>query len=247
MERSNKTDRRWVAIVTGASRGIGAAIARRLASEGLATVLAARTQSDLDAQVQTIRRAGGEACAVCCDMASENDLARLVEETEARFGRLDVLVNSAGIGVFKPLAETTTSEWDRVMAVNVRGPFVLSRMALPLMSAGGSGCIVNMGSVVSVKGYVNQGAYSASKHALLGMTKVLAQEAQASGIRVHIICPGGVDTDLVSSARPDLDQSVLMSADEMADIAWFLIDQRGNAVVDQINVRRLVSSPWFSE
>jgi len=247
MELPSKTDRRRVAIVTGASRGIGAAIARRLASEGLATVLAARTQSDLDAQVQTIRRAGGEAGAVCCDMASEDDLAQLVDETRARYGRLNVLVNSAGIGVFKPLVETTTCEWDRVMAVNARGPFMLSRMALPLMIAGGGGCIVNIGSVVSVKGYVNQGAYSASKHALLGMTKVLAQEAQDSGVRVHIICPGGVDTDLVSSARPDLDRSVLMSADELADMAWFLINQRGNAVVDQINVRRRVSAPWFSE
>jgi len=247
MERYGETDRRQVAIVTGASRGIGAAIARRLASEGFSTVLAARTEGDLEAQVQGIRRSGGQACAVTCDMASEDDLSRLVSETKARYGRPDVLVNSAGIGVFKPLVDTTTSEWDRVMAVNVRGPFILARLVLPLMTAGGGGCIVNIGSVVSVKGYANQGAYSASKHALLGMTKVLAQEAQASGIRVHIICPGGVDTDLVSSARPDLDRSVLMSADEMADIAWFLVNQRGNAVIDQINVRRLVSSPWFSE
>ena len=112
------------------------------------------------------------------------------------------------------------------------------------MPAGG--CIVNVASVVGVKGYVNQGAYSASKHALMGLTKVLAQELQPNGIRVHMVCPGGVATDLVKQARPDLDTSDLMTAEEVAEVILFLARQRGRGIVDQINLRRASSAPWFS-
>lgn len=244
---SDKSLNGQVAIVTGASRGIGAAIAKRFAAEGAAVAIAARSAKDLGQVAREIAQAGGKTLPVATDVAREADVRRLVSLTKERFGRLDILVNSAGIGIFCPLADTPTEQWDRVMAVNARGPFMLCREAVPLMAESGGGCIINIGSVVSVKGYVNQGAYSASKHALLGLTKVLAQEVQDEGIRVHIICPGGVDTNLVTQARPDLDRSMLMTAREIADIAMFLVVQRGNAIIDQINVRRLVSKPWFSE
>jgi 3-oxoacyl-[acyl-carrier protein] reductase len=143
--------------------------------------------------------------------------------------------------------ETTTEEWDRVMAVNVRGAFMMSRQVVPLMAAQESGCIVNVSSVVGIKGYLNQGAYTASKHALMGLTKVLAGETAPLGIRVHAICPGGVDTDLVGQARPDLKRDDLIQPQEIADLVALLVGQRGNAIVDQINVRRATSSPWFSE
>jgi 3-oxoacyl-[acyl-carrier protein] reductase len=232
-----------IAIVTGASRGIGAAIARALAGEGAQVALVARSADDLEDVRAGIEAAGGTAWAVPADMAREDEVRRAVQAAVAHGGRVDILVNCAGIGVFAPLAETTLEDWDRVMAVNARGPFLMCREALPHMSAGG--CIINIASVVGVKGYVRQGAYTASKHALLGMTKVLAQEVQPRGIRVHAVCPGGVDTDMVASARPDLDRSDLMTPDEVADIVLFLIHQPGRAVVDQINVRRATSAPWF--
>lgn len=234
-----------VAVVTGASRGIGKAIALALASEGAQVTLVARSRERLESVRQQIVDAGGAAAAVSADVSLEKDVKATIATIAADHGRLDLLVNCAGIGVFKPLAETTLADWDRVMAVNARGAFLMCREALALMAPRRSGCIVNIASVVRVRGYVNQGAYSASKHALMGLTKVLAQEAQPLGIRVHVVCPGGVDTDLVAQARPDLDRSLLMQPEEIAEIVVWLASQQGRAIVDQINVRRSSSAPWI--
>lgn len=235
-----------VAIVTGASRGIGRAIAVMLGCHGVKVAAAARTEGDLLAVCEEVKAVGGEAMAIRTDMTLERDVKRLVRVTVERFGRLDIVINNAGTGVFVPLEETTTEDWDRTMAVNVRGPFMLCREAIPHLKQSGNGAwIINICSVVGVKGYVNQSAYTASKHALLGMTKVLAQEVKQHGIRVHAVCPGGVDTGLVADARPDLDRSVLMQPDEIAEIVLFLLTRTGNAVVDQVNVRRATSDPWF--
>jgi 3-oxoacyl-[acyl-carrier protein] reductase len=103
---------------------------------------------------------------------------------------------------------------------------------------------VNIASVVAVKGYVNQGAYTASKHALLGFTKVLARELHREGIRVHVISPGGVATDLIPSMRPDIPPETLIQPEEIAEIVWFLLSHRGNAVIDEVNVRRISNEPW---
>lgn len=234
-----------VAIVTGASRGIGRAIAVALASRGVQVALAARTAGALAEVAGDIAAHGGTAWPAPTDMADERAIVSLVQATIARWGRLDIVVNCAGIGIYGPLAETPSEAWDRLMAVNARGPFILCRESIPALKKAGGGHIFNIASVVGVKGYANQGAYTASKHALVGFSKVLAQEAQAAGIRVHVLCPGGVDTELAAQARPDLDRSILMAPQEMADIVLFLISQRGNAVIDMVCVRRATSSPWF--
>lgn len=233
-----------VALVTGAGRGIGRSIALSLAANGASISLAARTESQLRAAQEEIEASGAEAASFPTDVSSEPDVVRLVRDTIDRFGRLDILVNNAGIGVFRLLAETTTEEWDRVMAVNVRGPFLLCREALPYLKQREQSFVINITSVVGLKGYANQAAYSASKHAVMGMTKAFAREVQADDVRVHAICPGGVDTELAGQARPDLDRSVLIQPDDIADIVLFLVTREGNAVVDQIDVRRAVSTPW---
>jgi len=233
-----------VALVTGAGRGIGRSIALRLAANGAHVSLAARTESQLRAVQDEIKASGAEAACVPTDVSREADAIRLVRDTIDRFGRLDILVNNAGIGVFRLLAETTTEEWDRVMAVNVRGPFLLCREALPYLKQRERSFVINITSVVGLKGYANQAAYSASKHAVMGMTKAFAREVQADDVRVHAICPGGVDTELAGQARPDLDRSVLIQPDDIADIVLFLVTREGNAVVDQIDVRRRVSTAW---
>jgi 3-oxoacyl-[acyl-carrier protein] reductase len=233
-----------VAIVTGAGRGIGRSIALSLAREGAAVVLAARTMGELAAVRAEIEAGGGVAAAIPTDLRDEAGIVQLVSETAAHFGRLDILVNNAAIGVFKPLAASTAAEWDEVMAVNARAPFLLCREALPHLRRHPPSFIVNINSVVGVKGYANQALYSASKHALLGMTKVLAREVQADGIRVHAILPGGVDTNLAAQARPDLDCSILIQPDEIADAVLFLVTRRGNAVIDQIDLRRASATPW---
>ncbi|MBN1401049.1 MAG: SDR family oxidoreductase [Anaerolineae bacterium] len=248
-----------LALVTGASRGIGRAIALALAAEGAAVALVARSRPDLARLQAEIVAAGGVAEVYPTDVSLESEVRGLWRWVEATFGRLDLLINCAGVGVFKPLAETSAEEWDRVFAVNARGAFLMCREAVACMARRETApanaspaedsswrpCILNVASVVGLKGYLNQGAYSASKHALVGMTKVLAQELQPLGIRVHVVCPGGVDTELISEARPDLDRSVLMQPEEIAELVLFLARQRGRAIVDQINVRRAASAPWI--
>ena len=233
-----------VAIVTGAGRGIGRSIALTLARNGARGSLAARTEAELQAVQSEIESFGGQAASFPTDVSREAEVISLVRNTVERFGRLDILINNAGIGIFGPLVETTTEQWDRIMAINARGPFLLCREAIPYLKKQEQAFIINIASVVGVKGYVNQAAYSASKHAVMGMTKALAKEVQGDGIRVHAICPGGVDTQLLSQARPDLDRSVLMQPEELADIVLSLVTRQGNAVIDEIHVRRAISTPW---
>jgi len=234
-----------VAIVTGASRGIGKAISLALARGGVKVALGARTEADLDAVKAEIEIMGEKAHVVPTDVTSEPALKNLVQKTVDHFGRLDILVNNAGIGMAVSLAETSTEDWDRTMAVNARGPFILCREVIGAMKQVGGGFIINIASVVGIKGYVNQGAYTASKHALMGMTKVLAQEVKNDNIRVHAICPGGVNAGMIAKTRPDLDPSDLIAPEEIADIVMFLLTRKGNAVIDDVHVRRAASDPWY--
>ena len=233
-----------VAIVTGASRGIGRAVALTLAQSGASVSLAARTETQLEMLRTEIAAFGGEVPVFPTDIGREDDVIALVRRTVERFDRLDIVINNAGLGMFGPLETTTVEQWNLLMAVNARGAFLLCREAIPYLRQQELSFIVNISSVVGHKGYANQSAYSASKHALMGMTKALAKEVQKDGIRVHAICPGGVDTDLVRDARPDLDPAVLMQPQEIADIVLFLVTRRGNAVIDQVNVRRAASTLW---
>ena len=233
-----------VAIITGASRGIGKSIAITLSRQGINIALAARSADKLNQVKKEIEDSGGKALCIPTDIADEKQIQELVRQTISHFGRLDIVINNAAIGIFKPLAETSLEEWKMVMSVNSTGPFILCREAIPYLKKQQISYIVNISSVVGVKGYENQSAYTASKHALMGMSKSLAKEVRDMGIRVHAICPGGVDTELVSNARPDLDTSVLMKPQEIADTVLFLLSMKGNAVIDEIHLHRRSSTPW---
>lgn len=234
-----------VALITGASRGIGRAIAQTLAKKGLSLALCARSQTQLEALRDELRSSGVEVFILPGDLADPQFPPRFVREAGEYFGRIDVVVNNAGVALSKPLEETTLEEWELQMAVNVRAPFLICREALPYLRRSSLATIINISSVVGTKGYVHQGAYTASKHALMGFTKVLARELHREGIRVHVIAPGGVETDLIATMRPDLLGEKLIAPSEIAEIVWFLLSLRqGNAVIDEVNVRRASNEPW---
>lgn len=234
-----------VALVTGGSRGIGRAIAVALAREGASLVLAARTTATLAEAADLVRRAGGRTEPVVTELAEEESIRNLVRVTRETFGRLDILINNAGITHSAPLEATRTEDLDRCWAVNARAPFILCREALPLLRQAPAGFIVNISSVVGVKGYPLQSAYTASKHALRGMTIALAEELRGTNIRVHVVCPGAVDTGMVGNVRPDIRQEDLIRPDEIAELVLYLVTRSGNAVVDELHIRRAAAAPWF--
>ncbi|HCS74473.1 MAG TPA: 3-oxoacyl-ACP reductase [Clostridiales bacterium] len=233
-----------VALVTGASRGIGYAIATALAQNGINIAINSRSVEDLERVTKDLSSYGVKVLACPADLSDPQAPAELIEDVIAHFGQLDILINNAGIAIPKALMDTSAEEWDRHMAINARAPFLLSREAVPHLKKSNHATIINISSVVGTKGYINQGAYTASKHALVGMTKVLAQEVFDDGIRVHIIAPGGVATEMVASTRPDLNLSDMPTPSDIAEIVMFLLTHRGNAVIDEINVRRSGKIPW---
>jgi 3-oxoacyl-[acyl-carrier protein] reductase len=233
-----------VALVTGAGRGIGAAIARSLAAHRAHTYLAARTLSELETVSREIREAGGKATVVPADLTEESQVVALFETVRGQVGRLDVLINNAGIGIFGSLAEFAAEDLDRMYRVNLRGTFLCSREALKLMAPSRSGYIINIASVLGFKGYPNQGGYTASKHGVMGLTKTLAVEARELGIRVSAVEPGAVYTELVGAARPDLDPASLLHPDDVAGAVLYLLSLSERAAVDEIYIRRRNSSPF---
>jgi NAD(P)-dependent dehydrogenase (short-subunit alcohol dehydrogenase family) len=234
-----------VAIVTGASRGIGRAISIALAQESATVVLAARSIRKLQETAQQVTQAGGKAKIVVTDLTDEKSIKNLVKITSKKFGRLDILVNNAGITHSAKLKETKTKDWDRCFLVNSRAPFLLCREALPLLEKAEAAYIINIASVVGVKGYPLQSAYTASKHAIRGMTISLAEELKNTNIRVHLLCPGGVDTELIPRVRPDLKSEDLMKPEEIAELVVYLVTHKGKARIDELHIRRSTSTPWF--
>ena len=178
------------------------------------------------------------------DLTEDGAAAGCVEAVLARFGRLDILVNNAGMALSCPFEQTTAEQFDRIMALNVRAPYFLCQAALPALRQSDHATIVNIASVVGHKGYPLQSAYAASKHALIGMSKSLANEVYEQGVRVHIIAPGAVFTDMVRISRPDLSGEGMILAEDIADLAAFLVTHRTNAVIDEIQVHRAGKAPF---
>src|ERR1700681_1281981 len=182
-----------VAIVTGGGRGIGRAIARRFAADGAAVLVAARTESEVRTVAAQIEQSGGHASFVTGDVSQDADCAHIVAAAEAQLGGVSILVNNAGdYGPVKPVEEITPAEWDRVVAVHLRGAFLLTRLVLPGMYARGSGVILNISSLSAKSAFGWGSPYAAAKAGMLGLTRVAAAEAARKGVRVNAICPGPV-------------------------------------------------------
>jgi NAD(P)-dependent dehydrogenase (short-subunit alcohol dehydrogenase family) len=235
-----------ICLVTGASKGIGLAISKTLASEGAFVVLCARSVDKLEAACGEIVEQGGKCAFAFVDMSDESSIQSLVAKISAEYGCIDILVNNAGVTHSDLLENTRTADWDRCIRVNATGPFILCREALGLVRSAERGFIINVGSVVSIKGYPSQCAYTASKHALRGMTLSLAEDVNGTHVSAHMICPGGVDTDMVGDVRPDINKDELIFPQEIADIVLFIVTRKGRGIMDEFRIRRGTSGPWFS-
>ena len=227
------------ALVTGGGGGIGREIAAQLKAAGANVAICGRNVEKLEAAAHAI----GGALTLPGDLLDDTYVQSCVDRTVEAFGGLDILINNAGVALSKPFAETAIEDFDRVMATNVRAPFILIRSALPQLRKA-RGRVINIASVVAHKGYPLQSAYAASKHALLGLSKSLANELYEDGVRVHVISPGGVYTDMAKVARPDLSPDGLISAAEVADAVMFLLSLDKNAVIDEICLHRQGKAPF---
>lgn len=217
-----------VAIITGAGRGVGRATALLFARAGAKVVLFSRTRAQLEEVAASISQAGGDALAVAGDVSREEDVLALFEQVQERYGRLDILVNCAGIVAVRPFIEMDTSTWDRVININLRGTFLCCREAFRLMSVQKQGVIINISSLSGVKGvekFPGLSAYNVSKSGVAGLTEILAVEGKPYNIRVSVVSPGAVDTEMLHQAAPHLKAG--MTAEEMAEILFFLADDSG--------------------
>jgi NAD(P)-dependent dehydrogenase (short-subunit alcohol dehydrogenase family) len=232
-----------VAIITGGGTGIGRGIALALSGEGAKIVLCGRRLAPLEGTAAAVRAAGGEALSLQADVSVEADVERLVETTLRSFGRVDILVNNAGIGGGDAIHMQDVDEWDAVMAVNLRGPFLLARYALPHMRAHRSGHIINISSESGLEFYPGNGTYGISKHALNALGEYIQRENQEFGIRVDTICPGMVVSEMTGNS-PGLDHSKCLYPEDIADLVLWLLTRRPNVKIGTPILIQTMLNPW---
>jgi 3-oxoacyl-[acyl-carrier protein] reductase len=225
-----------VAVVTGAGRGIGAAIARQLAALGATTVLCGRTKSTLDETARTIAELGGKNEVIPCDVTVLHQLEYAATRVDSTFGRVDILVNNAGIGGFNELLHALPpEEWDRVLNTNLRGVYYAIRAFAPLMIRAYSGHIINISSLAGKNALPKGAAYAASKWGLNGLTYSVAEELRPHNVRVSVICPGSVDTEL--SPHTGKDPNKMLKPDDVAHAVAMLVTQAPQSFMSEILLR----------
>jgi NAD(P)-dependent dehydrogenase (short-subunit alcohol dehydrogenase family) len=225
-----------IALVTGGGRGIGAAIALKLASLGATTIICGRTLARLQHTAGQIRSAGGQAEAMACDVADGNSVSALAERVQKTFGRLDILVNNAGIGwTGGPLHTMPPEKWDTIFNTNLRGVFYAIRAFAPMMISGGGGDIVNISSIAGKNALPNGAAYSASKWGLNGLTYSVAEELRGHNIRVSAICPGSTHTEF--SPHEGKSPEKMLMPEDVAHAVEMLVTQRPQAFVSEVILR----------
>jgi 3-oxoacyl-[acyl-carrier protein] reductase len=225
-----------VAVITGAGRGIGAAIARRLASLGATTVLLGRTQSSLDETARAIVDSGGKAEVIPCDVTLLHQLEYAAARVDSTFGRADILVNNAGIGGFTELLHNLPpEEWDRILNTNLRGVYFAIRCFAPMMIRAHSGHIINISSLAGKNALPNGAAYAASKWGLNGLSYSVAEELRKHNVRVSVICPGSVETEL--SPHEGKDPKKMLQPDDVAHAVEMMVTQAQQSFVSEILLR----------
>jgi NAD(P)-dependent dehydrogenase (short-subunit alcohol dehydrogenase family) len=225
-----------IALITGGGRGIGAAIARKLASLGATTIICGRTLPRLEETAEQIRAAGGQCEAIACNVADWSSVAALADRVQKTFGRLDVLVNNAGIGSFGgPLHGMPAEQWDAIMNTNLRGVFYTIRAFTPMMISGSGGDIINISSIAGKNALPNGAAYAASKWGLNGLSYSVAEELRAHNIRVSVICPGSTHTEFSPHAGKSPDS--MLKAEDVAHVVAMLVTQAPQSFASEIILR----------
>lgn len=233
-----------VAVITGASRGIGPAIAEALAGAGAAVVLAARSEPDLETVAQRIQDAGGAALTVPTDVSKEDQVIRLIETARGRFGRIDIFVNNAGVGVFGPLVESTTEQWDWVMETTLRGAYLCAREAVKAMLPLGGGLLINIGSDLSYKTSENCGVYGTAKYGVGALTQVINKEYRTKGIRCTGIYPGMIDTYFAGSQMGAEHKQEWLKAQDLAEACLYVASQPKYVRIDEIRMHPMVQTEF---
>jgi NADP-dependent 3-hydroxy acid dehydrogenase YdfG len=240
-----------VALVTGASSGIGEGTARVLASHGAAVAIAARRKDRLDALAAEIRDAGGRALAVECDVTDQEQAIGLVEETVRELGRLDTVVNNAGVMLLGPIVEAPTSEWDRMVSLNIQGLLYVAHAALPHLLSAADGPprqvadLVNISSVAGRVARMGSGVYNLTKHGVGAFSESLRQEVTQRHVRVSLVEPGAVATELISHNRPEIQELSKerfaglerMESEDIADAIAYIVTRPRRVAVNELLIR----------
>jgi 3-oxoacyl-[acyl-carrier protein] reductase len=226
-----------VAIVTGAGRGIGKAIALALAQNGADIVLGARTQSEVETVAEEIEGLGRKAMALRVDVSQESDVNTLVSRTVQKFASVDILVNNAGIGSFAKVAEMKTNDFDAMWGVNMRGVFLCTRAVLPFMMKQKSGDIVNISSLAGRNAFIGGAGYAATKWALIGFARSLMLEVREHNIRVITLCPGSVDTKFDARSALSKNSAAIPKAEDIAQVVIDAMLMPRNVMVSELDIR----------
>lgn len=227
-----------VAVITGGGRGIGRAVALGFAEEGADVVVCARTQEEIERVAEEVRERGRRALAVVCDVADEDQVKNLVAQTLEAFGRVDVLVNNAGVGNMRPVWAIPKNAFERVLAVNLIGTFLCTKHVWRPMRDGGGGSIINVSSLGGIRGYPLLAAYCASKWGQIGFTMACAEEGKRDNIRVNAIAPGKADTAFRAQIRED--KSRMLKAEDHVGVCVFLASDESRYITGHV-----IPLEWF--
>lgn len=233
-----------VAIVTGGGRGLGEAICQMLSEAG-AIAIVADIQHNLAEKVsQDIQQDGGKAQALQLDVSNAEQVESAIGQIANQYGHLDILINNAGIDVTLPVDELTVQDWERIMAVNLNGPFIMSKTAIPYMKQQGSGHIVNIASTAAKRTWPNASAYHASKWGLLGFSHALHVEARPHNVKVTAVVAGGMRTPFLLDRFPDIDVNVLQDPKNVADTIRYVLMQPEETVIPEVMVLPMREKSW---